>query len=159
MKALFLYLSHTYLNIFLSHPEIETTNNIAIFVCNMEMIIENSGMLENRNSPCTHKITKVSRYNSVSVLHWWSIIGGWGLSQMTNGMKSRNDTLSYISHWVVFTSVTSSYLDLQTINRRCFHNHGEGPYTRVISWLKTHTAFHSVLNVKALEVLSTRRRP
>ena len=52
--------------------------------------------------------TEVSRYNSASVLHWWSIIGGWGQSQMTNGMKSKNDTLSYLS-LVVFTSVTSSY--------------------------------------------------
>ena len=48
----------------------------------------------NSDRKCLQLYIEVSRYNSASVLHWWSIIGGWGQSQMTNGMKSKNDTLS-----------------------------------------------------------------
>ena len=37
----------------------------------------------------------------------------------------------------LFSDVTMLTIELlQTINRRGFHNHGEGPYSRAFSWLK-----------------------
>ena len=75
-----------------NYPELETMNRIAF------MKYGNS----DRKYLKIFMYTEVSRYNSASVLHWWSIIGGWGQSQMTNGMKSKNDTLSYLSLGCVY---------------------------------------------------------
>ena len=49
-----------------------------------------------------------------------------------------------------------SQLELQTINRLCFHNHGEGPY---FSWLKAPTSaftFKTLLRHYAKRALTPR---
>ena len=59
--------------------------------------------------------------------------------------------------WLYITLWGDLQLELQTINRRNFHNHGNGPYDAAFSWLQAATStftFKTLLRHYAKRTLS-----